>query len=219
MRTPAITLAFALAMALAPAVICHADSPTADVEEVAAPEYLQPWTPQAMKAFLRVGTVLEWEQETGSSILDQRITKHPTMEVIAADARGITLRCTTQIVYKNTVGYELYPVTWEEELSWDDAALRLCPHLPTAAAAGLPSRVQLELDGAARDADFYVVERADGADRFWFSVDRPGLLLKFERETHCSVRINGEDISFRRVTERYTLVVPDASTVVMTPNR
>ena len=214
MKTPALTIAFALALCLAPAFTIHADSPAADTE-VSAPAYLQPWDASALQAFLTVGTKLEWKQDTGRAVLGQSIIKHPTIEVIAASKDGVTLLCTTQVAWEDAAGFELDPVSWEEELGWDEVAQRLCPHLPMLDAAGKPARVELELDGTVRSADFYVVERADGSDRFWFSVDRPGLLLKFEREVQCSVRIDGEDVIFRRVAERYTALDVDASAMVL----
>lgn len=218
MKTPVAILAIAVALSLAPTVTSHADAPAAEAE-VSAPAQLQPWESDALQAFLTVGTKLEWEQQCSRWIFGQRVVKHPTIEVLAATDEAVTLRCTTQVAFENTTGFDLKQVTWEEELAWDEAAVRLCQHLPLAAAAGEPSHVEIELEGAKRNADFYVVERADGADRFWFSVDRPGLLLKFERETHCDVRINGEVVSFRRVTESITAVGIDDSAVVLAPTK
>ena len=218
MNSPAITFAFALAVCLAPAFTIHADSPATDAE-VSAPAYLQPWDPNGLRAFLTVGTRLEWEQDTGREVVGERIIKHPTIEVVAASKDGVTLLCTTQVAWESAAGFELDPVSWEEELGWDEVAQRLCPHLPMLDAAGKPSSVELQLDGAVRNADFYVVERADGSDRFWFSVDRPGLLLKFEREVQCNVRIDGEDVIFRRVAERYTALDVDASAMVLSLNK
>ena len=103
MKTPAITIAFALALSLAPALTSRAESPAAD-NEVSAPVYLQPWTPSALQAFLTVGTTLEWEQDTGREIVGQRVIKHPTIEIIAASPESVTLLCTTQVAWEDATG-------------------------------------------------------------------------------------------------------------------
>lgn len=163
-----------------------------------------PWSVDQLKDSLAVGQTFAWDHATSRRVLGEQVHKRQSARVLAIGREGVTLELIHQVVIVNATGVEQYPVTWQEELPWQRVAEFLCPRLP--AADGAKQRVELEVGGATRAAELVVVQREGTTERYWFDVERAGLLLKYQRDVTVSVQINGEEISFPRTIEQFDAI-------------
>ncbi len=197
MKSPLFILSALLLSLVCVATVRAEDAP------IEQPVY-SPWSVAQLKDSLAVGQSFAWDHATSRRVLGEQVRKRQSARVLAIGSEGVTLELIHQVVIVNATGVEQYPVTWQEELPWQRVAEFLCPRLP--AADGAKQRVELEVGGATRAAELVVVQREGTTERYWFDVERAGLLLKYQRDVTVSVQINGEEISFPRTLEQFDAI-------------
>jgi len=197
MKSPLIILSALLLSLVCVATVRAEDQP------VEQPVY-SPWTVAQLKDSLAVGQTFAWDHATSRRVLGEQVHKRQSARVLAVGSEGVTLEFTHQVAIVNGADVELYPVTWQEELPWQRVAEFLCPRLP--AVESDLQRVEFEVSGEIRAAELAVVERDGTTERYWFDVERAGLLLKYQRDVTVSVQINGGEISFPRTIEQLDVI-------------